>query len=379
MDRKQSVAPAAKRRLRTGFTTGTAAAAATKGALLQLLSHHAPDKVVIRLLNGDPINIPIEQCQLQNSLRATCMVIKDAGDDPDVTHRAKICAAVTLNPSSHSPVGTTAVHITGGKGVGRITKPGLEIPPGEPAINPGPRRMIKEAVFQVVADHSFSGTVTTKISVIDGEKIARKTLNHRLGIIGGISILGTTGIVKPMSHDAYRATITSAISVAKAMEVTQLVFSTGRRSERYAMTLWPNLPETAFIQIGDYFRFSLTRAKKKGMGKLNLAVFFGKAVKMAYGVPHTHAARSHLTLERLSQWTLTSTQDHDLAKRISLANTARHAFDILNAGHTEVFTIVGTKMVRQAQQFSDSHTRIRGIIFDYSGGVIFDSKDHSLH
>ena len=167
--------------------------------------------------------------------------------------------------------------------------------------------------------------------------------------------------------------------MAKAMAVTQLVFTTGRRSERYAMALWPDLPETAFIQIGDYFRFSLTSAEQKGMGRLNLAVFFGKAVKMAYGAPHTHAARSQLTLERLSSWTLACTQDRNLAKRVGSANTARQAFDILGPDHAEVIAMVGTKMVHQARQFSSPHTRIRGVIFDYGGGIIFDSEGHLLH
>jgi cobalt-precorrin-5B (C1)-methyltransferase len=339
------------------------------------LTGNAHDHVTIRLLNGDTIDIPIESCRIERRNRAFCMVIKDAGDDPDVTHRAKICATVSLEPHFHAPQGQTDVRITGGNGVGTITKPGLEIPPGEPAINPGPRQMIREAVQQVVSDHPFSGRVATEISVVNGEKIAQKTLNYRLGIIGGISILGTTGIVKPMSHEAYRATITSAISVAAAMKVAQLVFTTGRRSERYAMGLWPDLPETAFIQIGDYFRFSFASAKEMGVRWINLAVFFGKAVKMAYGAPHTHAARSQLTLERLSRWTFDCTHDADLANRIGSANTARHAFDILRIAHREVFATVGAKMIAHAQSFSDMHARVRGVIFDYDGGVVFDSKD----
>ena len=379
VDREKSPAAAARRRLKTGFTTGTAAAAATKGALLRLLSRRDHDHVSIRLLNDDTIRIPLEKCRIEKGQRAFCMVIKDAGDDPDVTHKAKICARVTLEADSRKTPGSTRVRIAGGEGVGTVTKPGLEIPPGEPAINPGPQRMILEAVHQVLSRYPFGGTVTTEISVVDGEKIARKTLNHRLGIIGGISILGTTGIVRPMSHDAYRATITSAISVARAMKISPLIYTTGRRSERFAMALWPELSETAFIQIGDYFRFSLVSAKKQGIAEINLAVFFGKAVKMAYGIPHTHAAKSQLTLERLSRWTFDGTQDPDLADRIKSANTARHAFDILKNGHTDVIATVGTKMVRQAKVFTGSRSLIRGIIFNYDGSVVFDSTDQLKH
>jgi cobalt-precorrin-5B (C1)-methyltransferase len=240
-----------KRKLRTGFTTGTAAAAATKGALRYLLEGNIPSRVMIELLTGDKIAIPIHRCERIAEEQAKCTVIKDAGDDPDVTHKAEIGAEVKLlKPDSKYH---NNIYISGGAGVGKITKPGLEMPPGEPAINPGPRKMINQAITETLAQHDLQRAVTVEVFVPRGAEIAKKTLNARLGILGGISILGTTGLVRPMSHDAFIATIKSGLSVARASGNSKVVLTTGRRSERYAQQRWPLLAEEAFIQIGDFF------------------------------------------------------------------------------------------------------------------------------
>ena len=262
------------RKLRTGFTTGTAAAAATKGALKSILEGQPPNKVRIRLLTGDDIFISIHRCERISDGEATCTVIKDAGDDPDVTHKAEIGAVVRLeNTDSGSPE-QARIQIDGGKGVGQVTKPGLEVPPGEPAINPGPRKMICEAVLDVFRRHQTQHPLQVEIFVPEGETLAEKTLNARLGILGGISILGTTGIVRPMSHDAFIATIQSAASVASASGLEHVIFTTGRRSERFAQVYWPQLPEEAFVQIGDFFKMSLECASRLGFKRISLAVFF---------------------------------------------------------------------------------------------------------
>jgi cobalt-precorrin-5B (C1)-methyltransferase len=364
-----------KRKLRTGFTTGTSAAAATKGALQMILDGKKPSRVRIRLLTGDDIYIPTHRCRLENESLAVCTVIKDAGDDPDVTHKAEIGARVSFQVASHNQSGSQApeIVISGGEGVGRVTKPGLEVPPGQPAINPGPVKMITRAVHDVLKNHDLKATVKTEIFVPDGKKIAEKTLNARLGILGGISILGTTGIVRPMSHDAFIATITSALSVARACGLDHVVLTTGRRSERFSQLLWPAMAEEAFIQIGDFFKMSLENAFDKGFGQVTLAVFFGKALKMAQGVPHTHAAKSSLTLDKLAGWALTVTGNRELAQHILAANTARHAFDIIGQDYPAVISHVGKQIVRSAQGFAGQGIGIQSIIFDYSGKVIFDS------
>jgi cobalt-precorrin-5B (C1)-methyltransferase len=342
------------KRLRSGFTTGTAAAAAAKGALRMILEGKRPSRVRIRLLTGDDITIAIHMCSLKKNGEAICSVIKDAGDDPDVTHKAEIGASVSLLDSD-ARSGTDKrpqVIIRGGEGVGRVTKPGLEVDPGQPAINPGPQKMITQAIEEVLKKHLLGGTVCAEIFVPRGKKLAEKTLNARLGILGGISILGTTGVVRPMSHDAFIATIESALSVARACGLNQVVLTTGRRSERFAQDFWGRIPLEAFIQIGDFFKLSLASAAKRGFVRITLAVFFGKALKMAQGVPHTHAAKSSLTLDKLSGWTWEITKDSELSRKISAANTARHAFEILREHHPEVISHVGPTLRGMLLRFS---------------------------
>jgi cobalt-precorrin-5B (C1)-methyltransferase len=360
-----------KRKLKTGFTTGTAAAAAAKGALRYLLEGNMPSRVSIELLTGDKLAIPIHGCERIAEDKAQCTVIKDAGDDPDVTHRAEIGAEVKLAGSGSK--NHNGIYITGGAGVGKITKPGLEMPPGEPAINSGPRKMIKRAITETLAEHDFQPAVRVEVFVPKGEEIAKKTLNARLGILGGISILGTTGLVRPMSHDAFIATIKSALSVARASGNSKVVLTTGRRSERYAQQLWPFLPEETFIQIGDFFKRSLEMAADHSFAQITLAVFFGKALKMAQGVPHTHAAKSRLTLKKLSEWAGQMTRDLKLSQRILAANTARHAFDMIWPDHPQVIAHVGKQIIRAAKAFTDKNSRIQTVIFTYEGSVAYDS------
>ncbi len=361
-----------RKRLRSGFTTGTAAAAAAKAAVLFMLEGRPPAQVSVPLLTGDRLSIPVHSCRRTGD-GAACSVIKDAGDDPDVTHGAEIGAAVRFLATPDS--GPARVAIAAGEGVGRITKPGLELPPGEPAINPGPRRMITQAVEEALSNHRWNGAAAIEIFVPRGEEIARKTLNARLGIIGGISILGTTGIVRPMSHEAFMATIDAGLSVARACGLKRVVLSTGRRSERFAQAKWPDLPAEAYVQIGDFFRASLERCAAKGFVFTTLAVFFGKALKMAEGAPHTHAAQFHLSLDTLAQTVLERTGDPSLARTIRECHTAREAFGHLYPGHPEVIAEIGRRMVVAAGTFSGAGLKIQSVIFDYEGRVVFDSEN----
>lgn len=365
---------AKRKRLKTGFTTGTAASAAAKAALLLLVGKKAPTSVDIRLLTDAHLTIAIDSAIIIDEKIAEARVIKDAGDDPDVTHKAVIGARVTLATAgvdSDRP----EIKITGAEGVGMVTKPGLEIPPGQPAINPGPLTMITEAVTDVLAEQRINASVTVQVFVPRGETIAKKTLNARLGILGGISILGTTGIVKPMSHAAYIATIKSAIAVAYATGNKKVFFTTGRRSERFAQNRWPDIAEEAFVQIGDFFKESLVQAATNSIEEVVLAVFFGKAVKMAQGAAHTHAAKTRMSLERLAHWTFEETGSKDLAATVKKANTARHALEILRAQGGRAITRVGNEMVLAAARFAGPTVKLTGIIFDYDGGTLFKSSD----
>ncbi len=356
--------------LRSGFTTGAAAAAAAKAALQLLLTGQVPTEVEIIFLTGEATRIAVHQCRLVAPRKARCTVIKDAGDDPDITHGAEIGAQVTLETRS----GVDPIRITGGTGVGVVTKPGLEIPPGHAAITPGPVTMITNSINTLLDRHPTGAGIHIEVFVPEGERLAQKTLNARLGIIGGLSILGTTGIVHPMSHEAYVATIEKAMDVARAIGLTHLVLTTGRRSERFAQGRWPELAVEAFIQIGDFFEAAMAAAAARGFSSTTLAVFFGKAVKMAQNIPHTHAAKSELTLKTLARWTLEQTGNPDLADTIGRANTARHAFDPLKEKAAAVIAHVAGEAQRCAVGFSANKVRVRCVIFDYEGSTAVDTQ-----
>ena len=393
-----------KKKLKGGFTTGTCAAAATRAALHCLIFDEYIDIVNIQSLTHESIRVPVHRLNTLSQNRAECVVIKDAGDDPDVTHEAEIGARVEWCMADLQKKAAIAwkdidIEIRGGQGVGTVTKPGLEVPPGNPAINSGPVKMIRQAVHHVleqfmdtcltrdnalrraamlkknICGRALPGKIIVEIFVPEGEVLAQKTLNARLGILGGISILGTTGIVKPMSHDAYIATIKSGISVAQAMGDDTLVFTTGRRSERFAMGLFPHLREEAFIQTGDFFMASLEAAAASTTKRVIFTVFFGKAVKMAMGFPHTHAAKSELTLQRLARWATEITGDGVLSENIGASNTARHAFSYIHPGFPDIISYVGQKIIQSAEKFSHGKIKIDAIIFDFEGKRVFDSME----
>jgi cobalt-precorrin-5B (C1)-methyltransferase len=237
--------------------------------------------------------------------------------------------------------------------------------------------MITQAVREALAAHPGQHAATVEIFVPKGVEIARKTLNARLGIIGGISILGTTGIVRPMSHAAFTATIDSALSVARATGCRRAILTTGRRSERFAQKAWPDLPEEAFVQIGDFFQQGLALSVVRGLESVTLAVFFGKALKMAQATPNTHASRSELVLDSLSGWTREITGDEALAQKIRAANTAREVFGFLWPTHPEVIAGVGKRILAAASSFSGPGLKIQNVIFDYEGSVVFDSDNQT--
>jgi len=357
------------KRLKKGFTTGAAAAAAVRAALLSCFSK-VPKAVEIRFLTNEKKQIKVKAVKKIRENQYEAIVVKDAGDDPDITHKAQIGARVTLSDSDE-----LSINIFGGKGVGTITKPGLELPVGEPAINPGPRTMIQNSVEEVFTRFNIQHKqVDIEIFVPKGEVLAKKTLNARLGILGGISILGTTGIVTPMSHDAYIATIKSSISVAAAKDMDTLVFTTGRRSERFAMEKLQNLGEEAFIQTGDFFKASLDMAVlQPKIQTIIYTVFFGKAVKMALGFEHTHAAKSELTLKKLSKWAVEITGSQNLERLIADANTARHAFSFIYPEYPELLCHVGKKIIENACRFSENKLKISVNILDFEGKIAFNS------
>jgi cobalt-precorrin-5B (C1)-methyltransferase len=302
--------------LRTGFTTGACSAAAAKAAAYLLVEGRLPATVDIPFPDGHRRSFPVDSGRIEPGA-ATAVVVKDAGDDPDVTHGARM--TVTLAARAD---GEVVLH--GGEGVGVVTKPGLGLEVGGPAINPVPREMIGNAVREVLAERGADVTIT----VPGGEKMARKTTNRRLGIVGGISILGTTGIVRPFSTASWRSSVEQAISVLAAQGGRTAVLSTGGRTEKAAMRLLPDEPEAAFIEVGDFTGAALRRAVEHGVDEVVFVGMIGKLTKLASGVVMTHYTRSKVDTGLLGRLTAEFGGTRDQVAEVEQATTARRAYEV---------------------------------------------------
>jgi cobalt-precorrin-5B (C1)-methyltransferase len=305
--------------LRTGYTTGACAAAAARAATRYALGGERPRSIEITLPNGRAATFPIASAERQGAA-ARCAVVKDAGDDPDATHGAEIVAEVELADAA-------GVEIRGGAGVATVTRPGLGLALGAPAINPVPRRNIAEMVAAELAAWGRSGARVT-VSVPRGEEIARATLNPRLGLVGGISILGTTGVVRPFSTRAWQASVAAAIDVACASGQGELVFTTGGRTEAHAMRLRPALPERAFIQVGDAMGAALGHAALRRAARVEVVAMVGKMSKLAAGALAIHASDAAVDLAFLAGVTREAGGGDALCAAVGAANTAREALEL---------------------------------------------------
>jgi cobalt-precorrin-5B (C1)-methyltransferase len=330
--------------LRTGWTTGACAAAAAKAAAAALETGQVQASVEIVLPAGRRVVFAVTSCRLLpgpartggGGERAEAVVVKDAGDDPDVTHGAHLTALVSWRAEA-------GLELDGGEGVGVVTKPGLGLEVGSPAINPVPRQMITQAVGEVI-DLAERGARVV-ISVPGGEKMARKTTNARLGILGGISILGTTGIVRPFSTASWRASVEQAVAVAAAQGVPAIVLCTGGRTERGAMALLPGLPEVSFVEVGDFTGAALRRVMEHGMARVVFVGMAGKLVKLAAGVLMTHYTRSRVSTGLLAEITRAAGGGDALAAEVAGANTARHAAELWEAAG--LLEAAGTELCRR--------------------------------
>jgi cobalt-precorrin-5B (C1)-methyltransferase len=371
------------RPLRSGYTTGACAAAASKGAALMLVSQAVVSEVSIDLPTGNRALFALHG-QSFSSVAASCSVVKDAGDDPDVTNGVEVWARVSLAPfdSSTGSLHRTAqgtMLITGGIGIGTVTKAGLAIPPGEWAINPVPRQMIIEAVCSAFSPftlhpspfNSAQGTAVTlhiEISIPDGEERAKKTLNARLGIIGGLSILGTTGIVRPISAKAWTDTIDAALDVAKACGCATVVLSTGRSSEMAAQVHLSALAEEAYVMMGDHVAYALQACAKRGFNQPVIACQFAKLLKIACGYENTHAAASELDLAVLHGWAEAAKVSSEYLGIISHANTAREI--AVATGFDRTLMELVSDRAKQSASVHAPGIQAQNLLCGYDGTVV---------
>ena len=328
------------RSLRRGWTTGACAAAAAKAAYAALLTGEFPDPVEITLPRGERPSFALAASRKDGD-SATAGVIKDAGDDPDVTHGALILATVR-----HAPPGS-GIAFRAGEGVGTVTRPGLAVPPGEPAINPVPRRMIREAIEEIAAANGGAADAEVEISIPGGATLAAKTVNARLGIIGGLSILGTTGIVVPYSCSAWIHSIYSGIDVARAAGLEHIVGSTGANSESAAQKFY-GLPEIALIDMGDFVGGMLKYLRRHPVPRVTIAGGVAKMTKLAQGLIDLHSKRGEVDLQALARLAERAGASRDVQASVVSANTAAQAFVIAQAAGIALGDVVAQAAQRTA-------------------------------
>ncbi|PIE73815.1 MAG: cobalt-precorrin-6A synthase [Deltaproteobacteria bacterium] len=341
-------------KLRSGFSTGACSAAAAKAAATALCTGSCPEHVDLSFPNGQIHRFLVHSCRKEEG-RAFASVIKEAGDDPDITHHAEICASIGKGHIQDEVVCVfdDNVQLIRGSGVGVVTKPGLSVAVGEPAINPVPRKMIYAAIRSVTED-----AVNVTISIVNGEILAEKTLNKRLGILGGLSVLGTTGIVRPVSAAAWIATISTCMDVARRAGLTEIVLSTGRTSEKGAQD-YLDLPEEAYAMMGDYLAFSLKTAARKGFATIHYAGMWAKLMKAALQIPQTHVRNGALEIAAAAELLNKLGAQPPLTERLKDSNTAREMLGhIQDTGQTFLIEAVCHKAKAYAEEVSGSAVKI---------------------
>lgn len=358
-----SVEEIKKGKLRTGYTTGTSATAAAKAALLSIINQTKIENVDVKLPKGDFIKIPIHLCQFDKN-GAKCSVIKDGGDDPDVTHGAEIVVELSFTDKINE------IEIDGGEGVGIVTKPGLGLELNKAAINPVPKKMINENLREITDKHLVKKGIKVIISVPKGKELGPKTDNPRIGILNGISILGTSGIVIPFSTASYAASIRQNIDVAIAMGNYTVVLTTGGRSEDFAKKII-DLPEHCFVQMGDFSGYTIQQCARKEIKKAYVVGFIGKLAKMAAGVKQTHVKGSKVDMNFLAELAKKCNANEIIIESIKKANTARHVSEIITENNVKgFFEEICNETYRHMRKHSEEKVPLDVILFDFDGNIL---------
>jgi cobalt-precorrin-5B (C1)-methyltransferase len=355
--------PSRKANLRKGWTTGACAAAAARAAYEALVRGQFPGTVAITLPGGARPSFALALEELGEGF-ARAGIIKDAGDDPDVTHGALVIARV-----SHGSPGSGVV-FRAGEGVGTVTRAGLPVAPGEPAINPAPRRMIKAAIGEVARVYCLAGDATVEISIPGGEKIAERTLNGRLGIVGGLSILGTTGIVVPFSCAAWIDTIYRGIDVARAAGLSHIAGSTGSTSEASIKALH-GLPDIALIEMGDFVGGMLKYLRKHSIAEVTIAGGFAKMTKLGQGLLDLHSGRGEVDFSWLAARCAEAGASANIVAHAKTANSAREVLDLASAENFDIGAPIAEAAWRTAAHaLRGSAIALEIAVFDRDGHLL---------
>ena len=345
-----------KKFLRSGYTTGACAAAGVKAALTFLTAEKIVNSVEIIALDGTPLKIPIKSVEkISDGVRAE--VVKFSGDDPDITNGASIFTTI-------KKISGDEIIFRAGLGVGHITKAGLQLPVGEPAINPGPRKLIQN----VAAEFNIGG-LEVEISIPAGVELAKKTLNPILGVEGGLSIIGSTGVLRPMSEEAFKNSLVPQIDVAKAAGFDELIFVPGKIGETLAKKI--GFPEGAIIQTSNFIGFMLEAAVERQIKKIILCGHLGKLAKVAAGVFHTHNRVADGRLETLAAYSAAEGLKSSEVQKILDANTTEDAAQIISANHLErVYKKIATRASLRAERYVFGKLEVGIILVDYAGNIL---------
>jgi cobalt-precorrin-5B (C1)-methyltransferase len=350
--------------LRSGYTTGSCASAGAQGAALAIVGRRTVEEVVITLPRGERVRFALHSCVRHSATSAECSVIKDAGDDPDVTHGAEIFTRVDLE----APPG---LRYRAGKGVGTVTKAGLELGVGEPAINPVPRRMIRQALEEVLGQDWGRVGATVTISIPNGEVLAKETLNARLGILGGLSILGTTGIVEPYSHSAFKVSILKAIRVARVNGCTHLVLTPGGKSEGFAQRTF-RLPEESFIEVGDFVAQAMAYCRRYRPSQVTFGALPAKFSKVAAGQLETHSRDGEVDFGFLADVGAVARLPQPLLADIRAATLAREVFAWVKKepAQAEFFRLLSLAAQRSLAGAAQGAFAVETVLFDFDGAIL---------
>ncbi|MCF6281439.1 MAG: cobalt-precorrin-5B (C(1))-methyltransferase [Candidatus Polarisedimenticolaceae bacterium] len=360
-----------KRGARTGFTTGACSAAAARAAAIGLMTGRVPEQVETLLPNGERITFNVIEGYCRDN-QAHAVVVKDAGDDPDVTDKAHLTADLRVVPDH-----CEQILFVGGEGVGHVTQPGLGLEIDGPAINPVPQQNIRQNITEVAASILESSGIEVTLSVPGGAEMAQRTLNPRLGIIGGISILGTSGIVHPWSTAAFRACVEQGIEVAARQGQQSIVLTTGGRTEKFVMREHSELPDACFVQMGDFLKPAFDTLVAQQIPHVIIGGMVGKLTKMAQGETITHANRNPVNMSLVAEIAASVGADNNLCEAITQAKTARFALEQLSEiGLQQPFlealgrSVITTLKARYPGKFT-----LQVLICDFEGNKLAEVSD----